>query len=310
VMANRNVAEIWRHDFIPAPGMTGYAAYKGFHRDGKPFEVEDWPLARSLMKGEVVRDEEISFQRGDSTYGIMSVSSSPIRARDGQIVAAVVSFEDITERKRAELSQREVAALEERQRIARELHDSVSQSLYGIGLAARTALELLTRDPEKARSILQYTLTLAQSGLTEMRSLILELRPELLATEGLIRALTKQMEAVQQRRDVEVDASLCSEPDIPLPAKEAFYRIAQEAVNNAVKHARAHHIAVRLVCHDHQAELEIVDDGVGFDPNGEFPGHMGLRSMRERADAVGAHFAINSAPGEGAKVTVAYPLHG
>jgi PAS domain S-box-containing protein len=120
------------------------------------------------------------------------------------------------------------AALEERQRLARELHDSVSQALYGIALGTKTARTLLKRDPEGAADPLDYVLSLAEAGLAEMRALIFELRPESLKTEGLVAALEKQTTALKARHEIEVEATLCEEPEASLEAKEATYRIAQE----------------------------------------------------------------------------------
>ncbi len=131
------------------------------------------------------------------------------------------------------------AALEERQRLARELHDSVSQALYGIALGARTSRTLLERDPQKAADPLDYVLSLSEAGLAEMRALIFELRPESLESEGLMAALEKQAAALRARHEIPVEADLCEEPEASLDEKEAVYRIAQEALHNVVKHARA-----------------------------------------------------------------------
>ena len=129
------------------------------------------------------------------------------------------------------------AALEERQRLARELHDSVSQALYGIALGARTARELLDRDPSRLAEPLNYVLQLAEAGLTEMRSLIFELRPESLEREGMIALLRKQAEAmrVRHRMEVDLDVDLCDENRLNVEQKMALHRIAQEALHNTIK---------------------------------------------------------------------------
>jgi signal transduction histidine kinase len=198
----------------------------------------------------------------------------------------------------------ELAALEERNRLARELHDSVSQALYGIALGARTAQKLLERDPTKLAEPLDYVLSLAEAGLSEMRALIFELRPELLENDGLQAALAAQVTSMQARHQIEVDAELCDEPDVSIAMKEALYRIAREALHNTVKHARASRAKVRMDCLPDGIVLELADNGVGFDPSGAFPGHLGLKSMRERAQAVGASFTLESAPGEGTRIVV------
>ncbi len=144
---------------------------------------------------------------------------------------------------------KELAALEERNRLARELHDSVSQALYGIALGARTARTQLDRDPAKAKEPIEYTLQLAEAGLAEMRALIFELRPESLKTDGLVAALTKQAAAVRARHHLDVKTEFCEEMEhMPFEAKEALYRITQEALHNIVKHAKATQVQLKLIC--------------------------------------------------------------
>ncbi|MDP8950794.1 MAG: PAS domain S-box protein [Actinomycetota bacterium] len=201
------------------------------------------------------------------------------------------------------------AALEERQRLARELHDSVSQALYGIALGSRTAHALLDREdpPERVSEWLEYVLSLAEAGLTEMRALIFELRPESLETEGLIAALKQQAAALGARHEIPVEATLGEEPDLPLETKEALYRIAQEALHNTVKHARASRADLKLECDTRDVTLEISDDGAGFDPSEDFSGHLGLKSMRERAARLGGTLQVESAPGEGTRIRARIP---
>ncbi|RIK36247.1 MAG: histidine kinase, partial [Chloroflexi bacterium] len=196
-----------------------------------------------------------------------------------------------------------LATLEERQRLARELHDSVSQALYGIALGARTARTLLERDPARAGEPLEYVLALAEAGLAEMRALIFELRPESLEQEGLVAALEKQAAALRARQRVDVRTSLPAEPPLSLAQKEAFYRIAQEAMHNIIKHARATRIELELTTTPH-ITLCIRDNGIGFDASGSFPGHLGLHSMRERAERAGATLSVTSTPGVGTTVQV------
>jgi signal transduction histidine kinase len=200
------------------------------------------------------------------------------------------------------------AVLEERQRLARELHDSVSQALYGIALGARAAREWLDDDPAEAAEPLDYVLSLAEAGITEMRALIFELRPESLESEGVVAALEKQAAALEARHRISVEADLCDEPEAPLEAKEALYRIAQEALHNTVKHARARNVKIRMGCGPDGLILEISDDGLGFDARGEFPGHLGLRSMRERASRLGGTLEVQAAPDEGTHICTRIPV--
>ena len=200
------------------------------------------------------------------------------------------------------------AALEERQRLARELHDSVSQALYAIGLNTSAAQHLMTADPTRVSRLLGDVLGLAETGLAEMRALIFELRPESLETEGLVGALEKQAAAVQARHRLQVDTMLGDEPNVPLATKEALYRLAQEALHNVAKHARAQVVKLELESDVHELVLRIGDDGRGFDTSASFPGHLGLRSMRERTAAVGADLAIDSVPGGGTLICVRLSL--
>src|SRR6266581_5905754 len=201
----------------------------------------------------------------------------------------------------------ELAALEERQRLARELHDSVSQALYGMALGLHTARIQLDRDPQELPESLDYLLSLAEAALDEMRALIFELRPESLESEGLVTALSKQGAALQARHGITVLMQLCEEPDLPLKVKQELYRIAQEAMHNTVKHARAKKVDLVLRQTSKAVILEVRDDGVGFDPMGSFPGHLGLHSMQERVSSLGGMLQIESAPGQGTSILAQVP---
>ncbi|QIN82082.1 PAS domain S-box protein [Rubrobacter tropicus] len=203
---------------------------------------------------------------------------------------------------------RERAALEERQRLARELHDSVSQALYGIVLGTETARNMLEDGPSEAAEPLDYVLSLAEAGMAEMRALIFELRPESLEQEGLVAALAKQVSALEARHGISVEDDLGEEPPAPLPVKEAVYRIAQEALHNTVRHARAKKVGIRVLRDHEHTIVEVEDDGLGFDAGSDFPGHLGLRSMRERAVRLGGTLEVLSAPGSGTTVRARIPL--
>jgi signal transduction histidine kinase len=203
---------------------------------------------------------------------------------------------------------RQLAAYQERNRLARELHDSVSQALYGIALGARTARALLERDPSRLREPLDYVLSLAEAGLTEMRALIFDLRPDSLEQDGLVSALVRQTDSLKTRHHINVTLDLCAEPDLPLESKEALYWIAREALHNTMKHAQATCIQLRLAHEGDQLVMEVRDDGVGFEVNGVFHGHLGLRSMQERAARLQGSLEIVSAPNCGTQVRVRVPL--
>lgn len=195
----------------------------------------------------------------------------------------------------------------ERQRLARELHDSVSQALYGIGLAAKTARGFVESNPPASVAPLDYVLELAHLAQSEMRTLILELRPETLENEGLVVALGRLLVAAGGRRGWAIVRELGPEPAIDSSSKHALYRIAQEALHNIDKHARARQVEVRLREQSEGVHLQIVDDGVGFASEAAYPGHLGLVSMRERATGLGGSLAIESGIGRGSRVDVFVP---
>ena len=200
------------------------------------------------------------------------------------------------------------AVLVERQRLARELHDSVSQVLYSIALNAASAVALGTRDPERAAALERDVHELAGVGLAEMRALIFELRPESLEQEGLVSALHKQAEAAQARHGFAVNINVAEEPAVPLAAKEALYRIAQEALQNAAKHAHAKTVELTLERQRSELILRVKDDGRGFNPKRTFPGHLGLHSMRERMAGVGGKLEIQSSRGRGTSIQARIPV--
>lgn len=202
-----------------------------------------------------------------------------------------------------------MAVQEERQRIARELHDSVTQVFYGIELNINIARTLIKRQEiAQTEEVLTEVLKLAEAGLTEMRALLLELRPEALESEGLVAALKKHIATLQLRHGLKVEASLDQEPQIELAAKEALYRIGQEAIQNIIKHARASLVRIQLNRVDDYLSLVIEDNGRGFDPGISFPGHLGLISMRERVAKLGGNIEIKSQPGQGTVISVWLPL--
>src|SRR5581483_2704720 len=202
---------------------------------------------------------------------------------------------------------RERAALEERRRLARELHDSVSQQLYGVALGVQSARHFIETDPPYATEALDYALSLARACQADMRALLFVLHPEGLESAGLVEALTHHTMAVSSRYKLAVELNLCSEPALPLDAKEALYRIAQEALYNIVKHAQAQRVMLRLYQVGVNVVLEIEDDGVGFNPTDAFPGHLGLHSMRERSQRLGGTMEIKSTPAWGTCVRVSLP---
>jgi signal transduction histidine kinase len=204
---------------------------------------------------------------------------------------------------------RELSILSERNRLALDLHDAVSQRLFGLVLAAESAETLLDRDPGAAREQVAKLKALAQEAREELRSLVFELRPPDLERDGLCGALRKHVEIVQRSQPIEVRLELDAGLDREPARDQELLRVAQEAINNSLRHARAEHLAVRLQREEGRLVLEVQDDGVGFDPAARTlrATHLGLTSMEERARRVGGSFEIDSAPGAGTRVRVEAP---
>ncbi len=205
-----------------------------------------------------------------------------------------------------------LAASVERTVLARELHDSVSQALFSMTMHARAAQLSMAKagvDPTGplGRSIAQMA-ELTRGALAEMRALIFELRPEALAEEGLVAALRKQGAALAVREQIVVSVD-GPEDGLELGSRveEHLYRVVSEALHNVVKHARADSADVSVSVQEGVVRVEVSDDGAGFDPDAEHPGHLGLSTMAERAESIGANLTITSAPGTGTKVAVSLP---
>jgi signal transduction histidine kinase len=200
----------------------------------------------------------------------------------------------------------QLAAVAERQRLAHDLHDSVAQSLYSLTLYTEAAAGALGDGAlETARAHLGEIQRIAQDALREMRLLIFNLHPPLLEREGLVAALQARLDAVEARAALRTELRFEGDEQLPLPVKEALYHIAQEALNNVLKHARAQHVVVQLTFGDTTTHLEIADDGRGFDVAAAVGGGgLGLRGMEERVQQLGGQLTIRSAPGAGTCITV------
>jgi signal transduction histidine kinase len=198
----------------------------------------------------------------------------------------------------------QLAVMKERNRLARDLHDSVTQALYGVTLYAEAAArQLLSGQMEMAAGHLGEIRKTAQESLREMRLLIFELRLPMLKKEGLAAALQARLESVEGRVGLKTEFSAVGNGRLKPEIEEGLYRIAQEALNNALKHAHATRVSVSLNQCDQAVTLEIVDDGRGFDPaEVRERGGFGLRGMEERALRLGGELAVQSSPGEGTRV--------
>jgi signal transduction histidine kinase len=217
---------------------------------------------------------------------------------------------------------RELSILEERNRIARELHDAVAQKLFSLRLTADAAATLLERDPARAAEELATLRTIAAEAADELRGVVIGLRPADLAGDGLDLALRKQVELLDRVHQPRVRYTGQAVPRLAASREQAVYRVAQEALHNALRHAEASTVDVRLTGRDGLVVLEVSDDGRGFETvrgrSGRVPvaspavdaRRLGLASMRERARAAGGRLAVMSRPGAGTTVRLEVPARG
>ena len=194
----------------------------------------------------------------------------------------------------------QLAVMQERNRLARDLHDSVTQALYGIALYSEAAArQIQVGRQELASEHLAEIRTTAQESLCDMRLLIYELRRPVLKREGLAAALQARLEAVEARVGLETAFEQIGDPELSAEAEEGLYWIAQEALNNVLKHARANQVSVRLQRNGEWITLEVADDGAGFEPDALRDGGYGLCTMQERAIRLGGELIVTSRPGRG-----------
>lgn len=253
---------------------------------------------------------------GEQVIGTLDVHDSRTNAFTSEDVLVIQSLGDqiavAIENAHLYDQSKELAILEERTRLARELHDSVTQSLYSVVLLSEGWRRQLRAGAEgtQPENQLRRIGEIAQQALKEMRLLIHELRPPALDQDSLVDALRKRLDAVENHVGVEGRVVMDDFIDLPPNVEEELYHIAQEALNNALKHAQATRETVRLCVRDGAMVLEISDNGRGFDVQAvEGKGGMGLASMRERTHRLGGEFIIRSSPADGTTVTVSVPLH-
>lgn len=250
---------------------------------------------------------------GGHALGVLSVigaAGQQFTLDDLALLASVADQVGVTvENARLRQQAEQAAVLHERERLARELHDSVTQSLYSLNLLAAAGLTMVEGQEWEA---IQHNFSrigqMAQQALKEMRLLVYELRPLDLEQEGLVGALHRRLSTVEGRAQVTVRLVADELPRLPSPVETALYRVAQEALNNALKHAAATAITVSLQLEGQQVVLEIADNGIGFDPNASDAREgVGLASMTERIAPLGGTLEVRSTPEAGTRVIATVP---
>jgi signal transduction histidine kinase len=269
-----------------------------------------WPAAHpeltSFLGMPIVDGEEILGElflaNSSRPEGFTAADEELVRLLAGHAAIALVNAR-LYERSR------ELSIVEERNRIARELHDSVTQKLFSLRLTADAATSLVARDPDRAAAELATVRRLAAEATEELRAIVDGSRPVDLTGDELDVALRKQIDLLDRVHEPAVRFVGTCVPRLADERQEAVYRIAQEAVHNALRHASASRIDVDLAHRNGFVELEVRDDGRGFDPlvAGESGRRLGLASMRERARAVGGRLTVDSHHGSGTSVRLAVP---
>ena len=285
-------------DYVPLDWWTSH-----IHPDERDAIAETFQDA--LAGDSSAWEAQYRFRRFDGTYAYVLDRGYILRDRDGRATRSIGAMVDIT--RQVEL--REAAAqamMRERQRLARDLHDTVTQSLYSLSLMAEAARRLALAGDRKAT--IDYIVRLgelAQQSLKEMRLLVYESRPTALEKDGLAGAIEARLDAVERRSGIQARLSVGLDDELSADIQTQLFRVAEEALNNALKHASATEVQVLIRSSNGTATLEIGDNGRGFDPaETVMTGGLGLISMQERLEKLGGRFELISEPGLGTTVRV------
>lgn len=303
--------------FTPGQGLPGRA-----WKSGKPAWIPNVIIDSNFLRAKIAEQDglhagiAIPIRAQGAVIGTLTFFSRQTRSMDRELMQMLDTAGNqiglFIERKRAEQVEREkislTAALQERQRLARDLHDSVTQTLFSASVMAEMLPVVWSRDPAQVKPGLEEIQQLTRNALSEMRSMLCELRASPSTAVNLADLLKELTDKLARQTNIQIvlETQLTTNP--PADVQIALYRITQEALNNIVKHAAATQVRVLLEGSSHQLTLQIEDNGRGFDP-GTIPAeHFGVAIMRERAEAVGAVLQIDSNPGEGTCLTLHTPL--
>jgi signal transduction histidine kinase len=288
--------------------------------DPRPFRTDDittdprfrgwWPDAhprmRSFLGVPIVAKGDII----GAFYLTEKIGPPSFDERDEKVISVLAAHAAIAiENARLFEASRELSVIEERNRLARELHDAMTQNLFSLSLTAEAAAGSVRTDPARAEAEIGRVRKLARETQAELRSLVFELRPPDLEAEGLVATVRKDLEVLGRAHGLSADLRVHGTPELDAAVEMELYRIVQEALNNAVRHAQATSIAVDVDATGGPVTITVHDDGVGFDPGARAirERRLGLTSMRERAEGLGGKVVVDSAPGSGTTVRVEVP---
>jgi len=282
------------------------------YKSGQPIIIEDLQLETHMQS--IATDASIHAYVGtpihlqDNIIGFINLISEEVGFFTNQHSERLVAFSKLAaiaiQNARLFDESRQLAGLEERQRLARELHDSVSQTLFTCRTMSESALHRWKRDPNRAYELLNDVNKLTATALAEMRILLLELRPTALTRVGIKQLFEQYLQPIQGRHEFQLVLSIDDIPPLPPNIQIALYRITQEAMNNIDKHSQTNHVEVRATNTPDSVIIEIRDQGVGFIPTEVAPTSLGLGIMRERAYEIGASIEIVSEIGQGTQITI------
>lgn len=276
---------------------------------------EGWPDAHPDMSDFL----GLPIQDGDEIIGALFLAnkncpkpegSCGFTAEDEELLATLAQHAAIalTNARLYERS-RELTIAEERSRLAHELHDAVSQKLFSLRLTAQAAATLVDRDPARAKGELQQVAALAAEAVDELRAAVVELRPAGLDEDGLVATLRTQIQVLDRAHTARVTFACAGARALPAAQEEALLRVSQEALHNALRHSGAERVDVTLDRGAAGTVLRITDDGCGFEPAATRRAgrHLGLVSMRDRANGVGGTLTVASEPGKGTTIEMEVP---
>ena len=289
--------------------------------DPRPFRTDDitrdprfrgwWPDAHPRMrsflgvpivaKGDIIGAFYLTEKRG---------TPSAFDERDEKVISVLAAHAAIAiENARLFEASRELNVIEERNRLARELHDAMTQNLFSLSLTAEAAAGSVRSDPARAEAEIDRVRKLARETQAELRSLVFELRPPDLEADGLVATVRKDLEVLGRAHGLRAGLHVHGTPEVDSDVETELYRIVQEALNNVVRHAQATAISVDVDAGGGTVTITVRDDGVGFDPGARAirERRLGLTSMRERAEGLGGKIGVESARGSGTAVTVEVP---
>ena len=320
VLANHQAEQILQRSVSDLRGIRDYSQYQLFRLNGCAYTTEETPLARSVLRGEVVIGEELRYLRPDGTFRMLFVNSAPVQDENGTIVASVVAFQDITDLRLAQeelLNERnEVihdlagklinAQDNERRRIARDLHDDLCQQIALLCMKMDQLHRTLPTEGTALEQLSNIRHMTAQTG-DQIRLISHQLHHSALIL-GIIRAASRYCREFSQQRGIKAEFTHYGAiGSLPEPVPLVIFRVLQEALNNVARHSGADRVEVCLLAEGDNVKLRVKDHGKGFDPT-QISDGLGLISMRERLRLVGGEIKLSTAPGLGTVVEAVVPV--